>query len=113
MDNEFIIPKPEKYDFAVPSIKNSLSASTEILNRAPENIAYIEEAVEERNEALNRRIAHITLTNPEAKRDMLKAIIQEDKEAATLRKSLSSAQVMLDLWKNAQKSAAKFFSSNY
>ena len=109
MSDEFFIPKPAKYNFEVPSVKNTLSSSTEILNRAPENIAYIEEAVEERSEELNKRIAQITLSNKDAKRDVLKAIIQEDEEAIKYRKSLHKAQVMLDLWKNTQKSAAKFF----
>lgn len=98
-------------DFIVPREKTSLDAATDILNRAPHVIAYIESVLGERKRNYDERKAQIILDNKEKKQDEKKATITKDVLADHLLDEVNKAEVILTLWENARDSAKKFYDS--
>jgi hypothetical protein len=97
----------EEYDFTVPKTIDSVSVCTDILNRAPHNIAYLKELISERDEKLNGRYAFIQLENPNAKNSIVSAKQQLDEESKLIRKEIRKIKVLLDLWERVFISARK------
>ena len=108
---EFKLPPLETYDWTVPETINSMDKSTDVLNRAPHNIARIKEELLARQEMLDTENARVRLANPDKKQDEIKALQQEDEKCKVARKEVNKADVMFTFWRDAQKSASKFYNT--
>ena len=98
-------------DFNVPEVLNSIDASTDILNKAPNVLAFLAEAIAEREEALADCKAKIILDNPESKQDEKKSMFQQDVRAKQLRVEIAKVEAMIEKWNLAVKAASKFYTN--
>ena len=96
-------------DFRIPTVLSSNSSYTSVLERSPEIIAFLEDAISLRKELVEQRRAIITMENKDAKQDEKKALFFQDEVAKKLRHDLTKAEVMLKLWEEARDSAKKFY----
>ncbi len=107
--NDPLRPNFGKLGFTIPSVINSIDASTDILNRAPDNIAMIKLALLERREDVEDIRAVIISQNTDKKQDEKESIFQLDKTAKAARHLVNNAEAMEIRWIQAEKSAAKFY----
>lgn len=100
-------------DFNIPTILNAISPASDVLNRAPDILAFLHEERARREELVGDCHAAIIIGNPGKKQDEKKALIQQDARAKALRQELVKIDAMLRRWEQAEKSASKFYGNFY